>query len=429
MARIVILGGGFAGAFTAQEIERTPALRGNEVVLLDRHNYFVFTPLLVEAGTGSLEPRHAVVPLRDFLSRTTLRAAEIEGVDFTSRTVRFRINGRDESEELSWDHLVVALGSVDRLPPIPGLPEHARTVKSLEDAVSLRDRAIQLLEQAEATPDAGQRRDLLHFVVVGGSFSGVEVAGELHVFLREAARAYRSFTPDEVRVTLVEMAPRILPALDEDLAAYAADRLRRRGIDVRLGVAVVSLGADHALLADGSRLDARTVIFCAGIAPNPVVATLGLPCDPHGWILCEPDLRVQGHDAVWALGDCAVNPDTSGARYPETAQHAVREAAHLARNLGLALAGRPTRPCVIRSPGSLTALGCRTAVAKVYGMKLSGFAAWFLWRTVYLLKMPGWARRVRVALDWAVGLLFRRQIVQLGIHRAGAVSGGPPRSQ
>jgi NADH dehydrogenase len=418
MARIVILGGGFAGAFCAQALERTVAGRDHEVVLIDRHNYFVFTPLLVEAGTGALEPRHAVVPLRDFLRATTLRAAEVLGVDAASRTVRFRVNGSDEESSLAWDHLVVALGSVTRLPRVPGLPEHVLEMKSLEDAVTLRDRAIQLLEQADAATDADRRRRLLHFVVVGGNFSGVEVAGEMLVFLQEAARSYRNLSPDEIRVTLVEMAPRILPNLDADLAEYATAKLRSRGMTVLLSTSVESVASDHLLLATGERIEARTVIWCAGIAPNPLLARLALPCDERGWVECEGDLRVRGRDDVWAIGDCAINPDPRGGVYPRTAQHAVREAAHLARNLAKVLSGRPTAPCIIDSPGSLAALGCRTAVAKIYGIKLSGFPAWFLWRSVYLFKMPGWVRRLRVAIDWAMGLLFPRQIVQLGIHRA-----------
>jgi NADH:ubiquinone reductase (H+-translocating) len=418
MARIVILGGGFAGAFCARALERIAGRRGHEVVLLDRHNYFVFTPLLVEAGTGAIEPRHAVVPLRDLLRSTTLRAAEVLAVHTAARTVRYRLNGTDEDSVLGWDHLVVALGSVTRLPPVAGLAEYALEMKSLTDAVALRDRAIQLLEQADATVDPARRRQLLHFVVVGGSFSGVELAGEMLAFLHEAARYYPDVATGEIRVTLVEMSPRILPALDPDLADYATAKLRRRGMDVRLGTSVGAVGADHVVLSTGERLAARTVIWCAGIAPNPLVAALGLPCDERGWIRCENDLRVQRHADVWALGDCAINPDPRGGVYPETAQHAVRQAAHLARNLVLALAGEPALPCIIDSPGSLAALGCRTAVAKVYGVKLSGFAAWFLWRGIYLFKMPGWARRLRVAIDWAMGLLFPRQIVQLGIHRA-----------
>ncbi|MEW6335927.1 MAG: NAD(P)/FAD-dependent oxidoreductase [Acidobacteriota bacterium] len=416
-ARIVILGGGFAGATCARELEPLVRRGDAEVTLINQGNYFVFTPLLVEAGTGALEPRHAVVPLRDFLSAARLRSAEALSVDRERRTVRYRVLGSDADDEIAYDELIVALGSVTRLPDVPGLARFGFAMKSLPDAVALRDRAIQLLEQAEATRDPERRRALLHFVVVGANFSGVEVAGEFSEFLREAARAYRNLSPAECRVSLLEVAPRILSALDPDLAGYALSKLRARGIDVRLSATIAEITRDHAVLSSGERLDTRTVIWCAGIAPNPLVPRLGLPTDAQGWLLCDPDLRVRGCADVWGVGDCAVNPDPSGRAYPATAQHAVREAIALAANLRRALRGEPTRPCAIRSPGALAALGCRTAVAKIYGVKLSGFPAWFLWRTVYLLKMPGWARRIRVALDWTLGLFFRRQIVQLGIHR------------
>ena len=417
MPRVVIVGGGFAGAFCAQALERKAGAHGLDVVLIDRHNYFVFTPLLIEAGTGAIEPRHAVVPLRDFLGSTTLRTGEVKGIDAGARTVRYRIVGSDADTVLEWDHLVVALGSVTRLPAVPGLDRHGLEMKSMRDAVALRDRAIQLLEQADATDGAAIRRGLLHFVVVGANFSGVEVAGELHDFLIEAVRFYRNVDAADIRVTLVELAARILPAIDADLAEYAVTKLRARGMSVLLKSSVAAVEADHVVLTGGERLDTRTVIWCAGIAPNPLVPVLGLPCDERGWILCETDLRVRGMSDVWAIGDCAVNPDPRGGTYPETAQHAVRQAAHLAGNISRALAGQPPLPCLIDSPGTLVALGCRTAVARVFGLKLSGFPAWFLWRSVYLFKMPGWGRRLRVALDWALGLLFPRQIVQLGIHR------------
>jgi NADH dehydrogenase len=423
MKRVVILGGGFAGATLAQRLEPL-ATRGDlEIVLLNRDNYFVFTPLLIEAGTGALEPRHAVVPLRDFLRRVTLRTAEVVGLDVGRRQVHYRVIGKEHTETLDWDHAVVALGSVTRQPPVPGLAEHGFELKDLPDAVALRDRAIRLLEQADATADPQERCGLLHFVVVGGNYSGVEVAGEFLGFVREAARAYRNLSPRECRVTLVEIAPQILPALDGDLARYARERLARCGADVLLSTSVREVAFDHVVLSDGRRLATRTVIWCAGIAPSPLLARLGLPLDAHGWLQCESDLRVRGHETVWGLGDCAVIPGPDGRPYPATAQHAVLAARHLAGNLERALAGRPTRPAVLHSRGALAALGCRTAVAKVFGLKLSGFPAWFLWRTVYLLKMPGWSRRLRVALDWTMGLLFPRAVVQLGIHRASWTQG------
>lgn len=417
MRRIVILGGGFAGATCAQQLEKKLQGRDVEVVLLNRTNYFVFTPLLVEAGTGALEPRHVVVPLRDFLPGSTLRTADVTGVDVQQRRVRYTLVGAQEGEELDFDHLVVALGSVTRYPEVPGLARWGFGMKDLPDAVALRDRAIELLERAEATRDEERRRALLHLVIVGANFTGVEVAGEFAEFLGEAARAYGNVGRGEWRVTLVEMAPRILPTLDADLAEYALARLRSRGISVRLGTTVTAVEAETATLSTGERLATHTVIWCAGIAPNPLLASLGLPTDERGWLLCEPDLRVRSCNNVWAIGDCAVNPDPQGHPYPATAQHAVRQAVVLADNLARVLRGEAPRPCVIRSPGALAAIGCRTAVAKVFGVKLSGFAAWFLWRTIYLLKMPGWGRRLRVALDWTLSLFFRRPVVQLGVHR------------
>jgi NADH dehydrogenase len=418
--RIVILGAGFAGAYCAQALERT--LRGvdAEVVLIDRHNYFVFHPLLIEAGTGSLEPRHAVVPIRAFLRRADFLMAEIRTVDVEARTVAYQLVGDEREQTIAADHLVIALGSVTRLPgaaAVPGLHEHGFEMKNLADAVALRDRAIEMLELANATADASMRRRLLHVVVVGGNFAGVEVAGEFDVLLRQASRRYPHVMRGECGVTLIELADRILGALDEELSAYAADHLRRRGVSVRLGTTVAEVGKDHVRLSSGERIEARTVIWCAGIEPTPLVRRLAVPLDERGYILCERDLRVRGFRNVWAIGDCAVNTDAAGSAYPATAQHAVREGAHLAKSIALVLRGRAARPCDIVSKGSIAPLGCRTGVARVFGIKLSGFAAWFLWRTVYLLKMPTLARKVRVALDWTIDLVFSRDYVQLGVHR------------
>lgn len=420
--RIVILGGGFGGAYCAQALEKQ--LRDDtEILLLDRHNYFVFYPLLVEAGTGGLEPRHAVVSIRAFLNRTRFRMAEVMEVDTSRRTVTYRMAGMETSETVGYDHLVVALGSVTRFPEVPGLSHHGFELKSLSDAVVLRDRAIQLLEAADALADAEKRRALLRFVVVGGNFTGVEVAGEFHVFLRQATRYYPNVRAEECSVVLVEIADRILPALDADLSRYALEKLRARGVDIRLRASVREVGPDSVTLDNGERVAAHTTIWCAGIAPSPLIGRLGLPTDDRGYILCDPDLRVRGMKNVWAIGDCAVNPGPDGRPYPATAQHAVRQGIHLAQNLARVLRGLPAVPCVLKNFGALAAIGCRTAVAKIFGMKLSGFPAWFLWRTVYLLKMPRVSRRLRIALDWTMDLLFTREYVELGVHRATRTNG------
>ena len=281
--RIVILGGGYGGAYCAQALQKR--LRGSaaEVLLIDRHNYFVFYPLLIEAGTGSLEPRHAVVPIRAFLGKKTeFRMAEVLGVDFDRRSVTCRMVGAAESEQFPYDHLVISLGSVTRLPEVPGLREHGREIKSLTDAVALRDRAITMLELANATADAARRRELLHFVVVGGNFTGVEVAGEFDVFLRHASRQYRHVREDECRITLIELSDRILQALGDDLSAFAQRHLRRRGIDIRLETTVTAVEPERVTLSDGQTLAAQTVIWCAGIEPNPLIKDLGLPVDDRG---------------------------------------------------------------------------------------------------------------------------------------------------
>ncbi|MHC4107394.1 MAG: NAD(P)/FAD-dependent oxidoreductase [Planctomycetota bacterium] len=425
-SRIVILGGGFAGAYCAQALERTLRGLNAEVVLIDRHNYFVFSPLLIEAGTGSLEPRHAVVPMRAFLEAADYRMAEVRGVNLDEKVVMYQLQEGESVERIGYDHLVIALGSVTRLPDVPGLSEHGWEMKSLADAVALRDRAISMLELAEATSDPQKRREMLHFVVVGGSLTGVEVAGEFDGFLRHAARQYRHVGQETCAITLIELSDKILAALGEDLSAFATRHLRRRGIDIRLNTTVTEVEPDRARLSDGHSLAARTVIWCAGIEPNPLIKELPVPRDERGYILCERDLRVQGMDNVWAIGDAAVNLDGHGRAYPATAEHAVRQGAHLARNLAAALDGQPIKPCNIHSKGTLAALGCRTGVAKVFGISLSGFPAWWLWRTVYLLKMPGLSRKVRVALDWTIDLIFSRDYVQLGVHRASARRASEP---
>jgi NADH dehydrogenase len=309
------------------------------------------------------------------------------------------------------------MGSVTMLPDIPGLREYGYELKSLADAVALRDRAIRHLEHADAVDDISERRRLLHFVVVGGSFTGVEVAGEFEVFVRRACRRYPRLDRDDVTLTLIELTDRILPALDEDMGQFALRELTRRGVDVLLKTTVERVECHRVVLTGGRSLDADTVIWCAGIAPSPLVGRLGVPSDPRGYIRCRADLRIEGRDDVWAIGDAAVNPDPDGGAYPATAQHAVRQGRACAANLVRVLRGGDPRPCKITSLGSLAALGCRTGVAKVFGIKLSGFPAWFLWRTVYLAKMPGWGRKIRVALDWAMDLVLPKDEVQLGLVR------------
>lgn len=415
--RIVILGGGFAGAYCAQKLESLLRPQEAEIVLLNASNYFIFSPLLIEAGTGSLEPRHAVVSLRSFVRRTDFRMGLFQSLDRENSGIHYDLPGVDLPQQLHYDHLVIALGSVTRLPDVPGLAERGFQVKGMADAVALRDRAIRMLELANSIADRDLRRALLHFVVVGGSYTGVEVAGEFEFFLRRATRFYPNVARGDCSMTLVETADRILPALDEELADYAAKQLERRGVRLVLNHSVASVSEREATLSNGEKLASRTVIWCAGIAPPPELKRMGLPTDARGYLLTDAELRVQDCENLWAVGDCAVNPGPGGNPYPATAQHAVQEGKALARNLTRVLHGKAPLPCRITDKGSLAALGCRTGVAKVFGVKLSGLPAWVLWRTVYLMKMPTWSRRLRVALDWTMDWFFSRDFVELGIHR------------
>jgi NADH:ubiquinone reductase (H+-translocating) len=416
-SRIVILGGGFGGAYCAKQLEKVARRNGLLVTLVDMHNNFVFTPLLVEAATSAIEPRHVVVPLRGFLRHSRLVMGEIQKIDLDAKVIEVA-PGFNQAVRLEYDHLVIATGSVTRIPDsIPGLAQFAFGLKTTVEAASLRDRAIRMLEMADSCPTSKERNGWLTFVIVGAGYSGVEAAGEFNAFLREAVDSYPNIQAKEIRVIIVQHASRILEMIDEGLSEKATKILTNAGIEIRLSTSVQSMDAFHIVLENGETIETQTTIWTAGVSPPPLLANVNLPKTSRGYIDCSPDLRVRDSDHVWAIGDCASNPDPQGNPYPPTAQHALREGRMAADNIVRSIQGQPTRPLVYKTKGSMASLGGKKAIASVFGMQLSGFLAYFLWRSVYLMLMPGLGRKFRVAMDWTVDLFFQRDCSQLGYHQ------------
>jgi NADH dehydrogenase len=418
--RILILGGGFAGLHAAQQLER--ALPGGmpvEITIVNRDNFILFTPMLHEVAASDLDVTHIVNPIRRLVRRAALLVGEVEAVDLVDRRVIVHHAENGHRHALEFDHLVLALGAVTNFHGVPGLEERALTMKTLGDAIALRNRLIQVLEQADfECAAAEQRRELLTVLVAGGGFAGVETVGAANEFLREALRAYPRLSEDMLRVVLVHSGPALLPELDGRLGHYADRMLRRGGVDVRLQTRVTGVGDDGVTLSDGTTLPARTIVWTAGTAPSPLLAELPCMLD-HGRVVVDDCLRVAEWPGVWALGDCALVPDlTTGKSCPPTAQHALRQGKALARNIAAELRGQAAQPFVFSTLGQLAAIGRRSGVANVLGWRFQGFVAWWLWRTIYLSKLPGLDRKVRVALDWTLDLVFGKDIVQLPSERA-----------
>jgi NADH:quinone reductase (non-electrogenic) len=417
--RIVILGGGFAGLHAAQQLER--ALRGGrpvDITIVNRDNFILFTPMLHEVAASDLDVTHIVNPIRRLVRRAALFVGEVEAVDLGARRVIVHHAEHGHRHELAYDHLVLALGAVTDFHGVPGLEERALTMKTLGDAIALRNRLIQVLEQADfECAAADQRRELLTVLVAGGGFAGVETIGAANEFLRDALRAYPRLSEDMLRVVLVHAGATLLPELDEHLGHYAERMLRGSGVDVRLHTRVTGVSDEGVTLSDGTSLPAQTIVWTAGSAPSPLLG--GLPCGlEHGRVVVDDCLRVPEWPGVWALGDCALVPDrTTGKFCPPTAQHALRQGKALARNIAAELRGEAVRPFVFSTLGQLAAIGRRSGVANILGFRFQGFLAWWLWRTIYLSKLPGLDRKIRVALDWTLDLLFGKDIVQLPSER------------
>jgi NADH dehydrogenase len=410
---VVIAGGGFGGAMAARELERIMPRQSARLVLVNDVNFLLYTPFLPEAAAGTLEPRHVVTPLREILERTYLRLGTVSGHDPQKRTVELRT--RDgETEQLPYDQLLLALGSVSRVLPVPGLSEHAVGFKSLADAIWLRNHVVETLEAANASDDPARRDELLTYVFVGGGYAGLEALAELQDFAADAMESYPRARLHGMRWVLVEATGRVLPEIDAGLAEYALRELRGRGIDIRLETTLEEVTADRARLSSGETLPTRTVVWTAGVAPHPTLRKLNLPLDERGRVPVDDHLRVRGSDSAWAIGDCAAAPDPRGGLYPPTAQHAVRQGPVAARNIAAELGVGRARPFEYRGNASFVNLGRYKAVGRVGGRKFRGFPAWWMARTYHMSQIPGVARKARAVIDWTASLPFRRDLAEVG---------------
>jgi NADH dehydrogenase len=410
---VVIAGGGFGGAAAARELEKLMPRQSSRLVLVNETNFALYTPFLPEAAAGTLEPRHVVTPLRDLLDRTYLRIGSIVGHDPGRKTVTLRAK-YGEVETLPYDQLLLALGSVSRVLPVPGLAEHAVGFKSLADAIYLRNHVVETLEEANATEDPALRDQLLTYVFVGGGYAGLEALAELQDFAADAMESYPRARLHGMRWMLVEATGRVLPEIDVQLADYALRELRGRGIDIRLETTLEEVGPDSARLSTGEVLPTRTVVWTAGVAPQPILRELNLPLEDRGRVPVDAFLRVEGMDSVWAIGDCAAAPDPRGGLCPPTAQHAVRQGPVAARNIAAELGVGAPRRFEYRSEASFVNLGRYKAVGRIGDRTFRGFPAWWLARTYHMSQIPGAARKARAVLDWTASLPFRRDISEVG---------------
>jgi len=398
----LILGGGFAGAYVARYLGE----RGATIVTPD--NFMLFTPLLPEAASGTLEPRHCVVPLRMMCPHAELVLGRAVRLDEDQRTVAIEIE--TGLEEVGYDNLVLALGSIARTLPIPGLAEHGLGFRDLADAIQLRNHLLRRLEVAAAAPEQAERE--LTFVFVGAGYAGVEALAELADLVRDALRYYPNLRDRPQHWVLVDAAPRILPEIPTRLGEYAARLLTKRAIDVRVSTTLEAAENGSVVLSDGDRIETNTLVWTAGVRASPVLSELGLPLDERGRVQVDELLRVVGRSNVWALGDDAAVPNQATPEHPDppTSQHALRQARRLAKNL----AG-DAKPYRYRMLGQVATLGRYKGIADVLGVRLRGFPAWWVTRSYHLYQLPLFSRKLRVVADWTVSLLFRRDIAELSM--------------
>jgi NADH dehydrogenase len=415
--RIVIVGGGYVGMYTALGLQRKLSAGRAEITVIDPQPNMTYQPFLPEAAAGSVEPRHVVVPLRRVLRKCKVITAAVSGITHARKVVTIT-PAEGEAYELPYDLLVVCPGSISRLLPIPGLAEQGIGFKTIGEAIYLRNHVLGRLDIASSSSDEAARTRALTFVFVGGGYAGVEAIAELHDMSRYATRYFNGISPEDMRWVLVEAADKIMPEVSVSLGSYTATQLLKAGIDVRLSTRLDSVVDGHAELSDGDKFDTDTVVWTAGVKANPMLADTDLPLDEKGRLPCNANLTVKGISGVFAAGDCAAVPDLT-AKDPITllgpsAQHAVRQSKTLAANVIAATVGGELSDYRHKYVGSVASLGLYKGVAELYGIKVRGIAAWFLHRTYHVSRMPTFNRKVRVLADWTAALFFRREIVALG---------------
>ena len=418
----VIIGGGFAGIGLAKCLDRSLPPDWM-VTLISRENFITYNPLLPEVVGASLLPGHVVAPHRLIVRRGRVCMATVSEIDIAAREVRYLGEG---TGIIPFDQLVIACGVDANLALVPGMADYALPLKTLGDALFLRNRVISRLEQASMQPDPEARRWLTTFLIVGGGFSGVEVAGEIRDFLHGSRRYYPMLNPADCRVILLHSGERLLPEISNQLGSFAGDRMMRDGIEIHLNTRAARVDDRCVTLASGETILAGTVICTIGTAPNQLLKDLGCATE-RGRIRTDPDMSVPGHPGVWAIGDCAAVPNAvDGHTCPATAQFADRQARQLARNVLRSLTGRPTLPFRYRPVGQLCSVGHNKAVVELFGIKISGFVAWLLWRGVYLLKIPTLARKARLFLEWNWAMFFPPDIVHFNYRRTLRAKGTGP---
>jgi NADH dehydrogenase len=413
--RVVILGGGFAGVETAKGLERRFGVDPSvEITLVSDTNALLFTPMLPEVAAGGLEPTHISSPLRTSLRRTEVVRGRVASIDLERRRVLLEPHGGPpRNDEIPYDHLVLAVGAVSNYHGSEGLEEEAFDFKTLADAIRVRNRVIDMFERADREPSSQTRRSLLTFVVAGGGFAGAELAGGLNDFVRGMLALYPNVSREEMQVIVLHSRDRILPELSESLAAYALERMDARGVTFKLNTRVADARRGVIVLDSGEEIRAETLVWTAGTTPNPLLKDLPVERDKRGAVTVDAHLAVPGHAGLWALGDCAAVTDTkTGEPCPPTAQFALREAHALARNIHAGVAGRRPKSFHFDGLGTLCVVGHHTACAEIKGYRFSGLLAWMMWRAVYLSKLPGPERKVRVLVDWNIELFFPRDIAQ-----------------